>query len=136
VHIVEEEASRAGRQPFKVYDFSGYNAYSTERFPSSSQKGLLMKWYLDSSHYRPALGKLVLNEVLNGEGQSGFGTILNSETIEQHLAQVRAGQADYRRDNPEDAHEVRSMCEAENAKRAESHLSAPNATVPAGNQLP
>ena len=52
-----------------------------------------MRWYLENSHFTPALGERVLNRMLAGTDESSesavFGTRLTPATVDQHLTRLR-----------------------------------------------
>lgn len=69
-----------------VWDFSGYNSITTE--PISNP----MKYYVDSSHYRPQVGHLVLNRMFQFQEEnvpSDFGIFLTRDTLEDSLERIR-----------------------------------------------
>lgn len=69
-----------------VWDFSGYNSITTEAISDQMQN------YLDSSHYSPRVGDLVLSRLLQHE-QDGlpadFGIRITTENIENHTKQIQ-----------------------------------------------
>jgi hypothetical protein len=69
-----------------VWDFSGYNSITTEAISSE------MENYLDSSHYSPAVGNLVLNRLYNYQHESvpaDFGIWITPQNVETHIKQIR-----------------------------------------------
>ncbi len=74
------ELFRAGYfQQSKLLDFSGFNRFTTESVPS--EPGQFMKWYWEPSHYRSALGEVILAQILNEESEFE----LNPSNLEGHL---------------------------------------------------
>jgi hypothetical protein len=101
--LLEQLAARdAGKASFPIIDFSGFNTYTTEPVPANPL--VPMQWYIEASHYRPALGELVLERLLSktaGNPQEpAFGTELNPRNIEMALQTVRSGHASWRFANP------------------------------------
>jgi len=97
--------------PYPLWDFSGYNKYTTERFPEYSDKSTRMKWYWESSHYNKTLGDILLNVIMrNNEVQDpeseDFGVMLRSANIEQHLKTIRISQKKYQQNHPETVFEM------------------------------
>jgi len=95
VMINEDEARRAGREPFPLWDFSGFNSYTTEPVPPPGDLVTRMRWYWEAQHFNQALGDRVLDRVLGTPGAErpvarDFGVRLTSRNIERHLAAVRA----------------------------------------------
>lgn len=87
--INKEEAALAGREPFKLWDFSGYNAYTTEAVPLD--KTSVMDWYWESSHYTTELADIMLARMLNSskaKDYSHFGRIIDTVNIESSLAEI------------------------------------------------
>lgn len=104
VSIDDEEARRAGRPSFAIWDFSGYNEVTTEPFPALDDRKP-MRWYYDSSHFTPAAGDRVLDR-LSGKEDPAFGVMLTAANIESHLAGTRAARVRWREEHPLDANEI------------------------------
>lgn len=105
VTINEQQAKKYGKQPFPLWDFSGYNAYTTETITDN------MKWYWESSHYKQELGNIVLNSVFEAKIAEDFGVLINAKNIDKHLADIRIKQQQYRKSHPIDAAEVKKLAE-------------------------
>jgi hypothetical protein len=104
---VVEIAEGAGAPP--VWDFSGYNAVTTEPVPAEG--GAAMRWYWDSSHYAPSVGNLILDRMLDadtGARVAGFGVRLTEQNIESHLTRIRSERERYRRERAEDLADIAS----------------------------
>ena len=103
VKVNSEEAARSGQAAFALWDFSGYNEISSEAVPRDGDMQTLMRWYSDSSHYTPALGRVLLDRMSGAEVKGvpdDFGVILTPDTLEQQLVTIRRGQAAYRASAP------------------------------------
>jgi glutathione peroxidase-family protein len=97
-----------------IWDFSDYNSITTE---SVSEK---MKNYIDSSHYKEAIGNLVLDRILSykkGEVPKDFGVYLTPENIEPHLAKIRANREKWVKANPNDAELVKIIKQERETKK-------------------
>jgi hypothetical protein len=105
VTINEQQAKKYGKQPFPLWDFSGYNSYTTENVTDN------MKWYWESSHYKEELGNIVLDSVFERKIADDFGVLINTKNIDKHLADIRIQQQQYRKDHPIDAAEVLKLAE-------------------------
>ncbi len=105
VTINEQQAKKYGKQPFPLWDFSGYNTYTTETITDN------MKWYWESSHYKQELGNIVLDSVFERKIADDFGVLINTKNIDKHLADIRIKQQQYRKDHPFDAAEVLKLAE-------------------------
>ncbi len=111
VLAVEDTAKKYGRQPFHVWDFTGYNSITTESLPEYGDKETLMRWYWESMHATRETNGLVLERML-GTGKNvpeDFGTLMTSDNIEQHLNNIHAERKRYAIANPADVEEVRSL---------------------------
>ncbi|HEY9647433.1 MAG TPA: hypothetical protein V6C88_13730 [Chroococcidiopsis sp.] len=89
-----------------VWDFSGYNSITTET-PRRQ-----MTYYLDSSHYSPTTGRLILDRMFAKTSDaipSDFGVLLTPSTIEAHLASVRAARDRWAAQHPDLAIAVRDI---------------------------
>ena len=96
-----------------LWDFSGYNSVTTEDIPDS--KATQMQWYWESSHFKKALGDLVLSRMLHFESHQkvpdDFGVPIHSGNIEAHLAEIRRGKDIYFKEHPEEVEDVRLLAE-------------------------
>ena len=102
VRISYEEASRAGRPPFPVWDFSGAYGPNLEPVPTSSNGQ--MNWYWESVHYKAELGNLMVDRMLRGlvsPDYPSFGVQLSPDNIELHLVNLRAHQQQYAAQHPD-----------------------------------
>ncbi|QIZ72966.1 hypothetical protein [Oxynema aestuarii] len=70
----------------EVWDFSGYNSITEEIISDR------MSNYLDSSHYSQAVGELIFQRLLNqnhNQIPSDFGTVINTDNIDDYLSTTR-----------------------------------------------
>ncbi len=83
--VAEKPANRT-----VVWDFSGYNQYTTETVPQNEDRNA-MQWYWESSHFKRTLGDKVLQRVFLDENPNAptFGVRLTPENIDRHLARIR-----------------------------------------------
>ena len=110
VTINKQQAKKYGKQPFPLWDFSGYNHYTTENITAK------MKWHWESSHYKSELGNIILNSVFERKIADDFGVLINTKNIDKHLAEIRIKQQQYRKYHPIDAAEVLKLAQ-ETAKQ-------------------
>lgn len=97
--INEQEAARAGRAPFALWDFSDANAVTRESFPVATDPSP-MRWFWEYSHYRKEAGDLILDRMFgyNDAGRTvppDFGVRLTGATVDAHLTRSRERQADW-----------------------------------------
>jgi hypothetical protein len=91
VSMVAEEgmADRAA-----LWDFSGYWSPTMEEVPPPGDTATRMKYYFENSHYTPAMGALMLDQMF-GYGTMEFGARITASNIEAHLQHIRAQRAPY-----------------------------------------
>ncbi len=88
--IVAEETKD---RPLPLWDFTGFKGPLAEPVPPPGDHTTRMKYYIESSHFTPAMGALVLDRIFPQPGispQSDFGVPLTPANLEQHLQQLRA----------------------------------------------
>ena len=113
VRINEEEAARAGRKPFPIWDFSDSNSITREPVPAATDL-TTMRWYWEYSHYRNVTGNLILDRILEHTDAertlpADFGVRLTADTVDAHLARSKAGFADWVAANPEFAMQILTL---------------------------
>lgn len=112
--LAEDAAKHPVMSPIPLWDFSGYNSLTTEDVPPAGDTGSKMRWYWESSHYKPALGDLVLDRVF-GHTESGrripddFGVLLGTDNIDSHLSRIRNDQARYHKTHAADVAEIEEL---------------------------
>jgi hypothetical protein len=105
VQINQEEAARAQREPFPLWDFSAPTTITSEPIPLPGDLSP-MQWYWDFSHYRQATGDLILDRIFSHSDLShplpaDFGVSLTGKTLDAHLAHAKATLADWSAANAE-----------------------------------
>ncbi|QSZ42372.1 hypothetical protein GJV85_09725 [Sulfurimonas aquatica] len=84
VITVNKIAKNYNKSPFRIVDFAIYHQFTAEVIPNNNSK---MQYYWESSHYKNALGNIVL-DVLEKNGSDkykGFGVGLYLSNIDQHI---------------------------------------------------
>jgi hypothetical protein len=71
----------------RIFDFSGFDEFTTEVVPPSGDRRSAMRWYWEPGHYKSALGEYILAAILHGDSQ--FGRLITSMNIESVLADIR-----------------------------------------------
>lgn len=117
VMINEKIAKKYGRVAIVIWDFSGYNNFTTEELPTMNDTKKQMQYYYESSHYKPELGDIILDRMFDGNFSCGqnypdFGVKLTSQNIEAHLANLRIQRAKYRASHPQDIAEIEALKKA------------------------
>jgi hypothetical protein len=105
----------AGGPVIELWDFSGFNAITTEPVPPPDAPNVRMQWYWEASHYKLATGDLMLTRVF-GKGEpdsatfaSAFGIRLTPENIDAHLQTIRSDRMRYIARRPEDVRLVQMV---------------------------
>ena len=107
VRLERDRQAHPGRRAFPLWDFSGFNAVTTEAIPPPGDTTTLMRYYWESSHYRKEAGDQVLSKLLGDDAvPAGFGVQLDTANIEPHLGSLREGLAAYRRQHPDAVAEI------------------------------
>ena len=90
-----------------LWDFSLFNEVTSEPVPADGAGP--MRWFSDSAHFTPELGKRVLAEMLGTlpAGAQRLGVRLDQVELETHLASARAGLETFRAAQPEVIADVR-----------------------------
>jgi hypothetical protein len=110
--IDDESRANPGRPAFPLWDFGGFHALATEPVPKMGDLSTRMRWYLESSHYSPELGDLVLDRVLGapGAGASPLPDLrIDAATIDRHLSMLRSQAEEYRYTHPGEVGNVSEM---------------------------
>jgi len=94
-----EDREVADGPSIAIWSFVGYHRWSTERVANDPDGEL--QWFFESSHCTPALGELVLREML-GKSPAQIGRRLTVSNIEQVLLEIGEGRAQYVADYPEE----------------------------------
>jgi hypothetical protein len=108
VNILVEESNSSGKSPFHLWDFSGYNSITTEKVPICGSNNIMTN-YFDPSHYKPVVGLLVLERVLDqniNDVPKDFGVELTSKNIEGNLEKNSRDREQWRIDHPEDYKQI------------------------------
>jgi hypothetical protein len=110
VRINEEEAARANRPPFPLWDFSDPSAITSEPIPPAGDPSP-MRWHWEFSHYRKETGDLILDRIFEHGSPArtppgDFGVRLTGENVDTHLARSRVKLADWVAANPEVVSEI------------------------------
>jgi hypothetical protein len=109
VRIVDRVTREAADAPvIELWDFSGFNAITTERVPPRDAPDARMQWYWEASHYKVVTGDLMLTRVFGKGGPDPaqfaptFGIRLTPENIDAHLQAIRSDRTQYVASRPEE----------------------------------
>ena len=102
VTLTAKYSGADGRSRIALWDFSGYDSYSTEAVSVNHTS----QWYWDPSHYSKIVGDVIVRRIL-GMSTPDFGVSITPENIESHLASIRQQQRIYREYRQADERRVR-----------------------------
>jgi hypothetical protein len=106
VDVVADDAGGHGHiSVAKIWDFSGYNAVTTEMVPPPGSK-VRMLWYQDSVHFSYRTGRAIMDQVLQIPepelfDPERFGVELSPEALDDHLSRREQQRAAYVTAHPE-----------------------------------
>ena len=124
----EAVAEETADHPIPLWDFTGFKDRVAEDVPPAGDKTTRMKWYIDSSHFTPALGVFVLDRMFpsthSGNGADDFGVALVPANVEEHLQKLRADREAYATTHPDEIEWLRQL-----ALRKSEKMKRPNATA-------
>jgi hypothetical protein len=106
--LVEEYRLQPGSPPVVLWDFASYEGYTTEAIPARGDRNSELKWFWEPSHYKKALGDIMLSRML-GESEANFGAELTSFSIDRRLAGIREARRAYREANPGEVEQIAEM---------------------------
>jgi hypothetical protein len=89
VAMNEQIAAEYHQTPYLIWDFGGYNQYSTEIPWNQLPVGQSMQWYEDIVHFQGALGTKMLAAIRDHQTQGSWFEVVNSQNIEAHLEKIR-----------------------------------------------
>jgi len=121
VRINEDEAEKAGRPAFPLWDFGDVNTITGEHLPDYGDH-TLMRWYWEHTHYRTNAGNLILDRVLEKHDPArsipaDFGVRLTGANIDAQVAHTREGLAAWAAENPELASKIMESAKKPAASR-------------------
>jgi hypothetical protein len=95
----------------ELRDCATYNEMTTEAIPEFSDRQSRMRYFVDSTHFTPALGDRLIEVIFQPSTRDtspgDFGFALTPENIQAHLAALRIGREQYARSHPREIAEVR-----------------------------
>ena len=100
--ITIDAAQHPGAARVPLWDFGDYNVVTNEAVPPPGGR---MRYYWDSSHYKPLVGRLVSERMYNFGRDTvpeGFGVALTPSNIEAQIAATRTGRTQYRAERVEE----------------------------------
>ena len=102
VRRIETDGSDVATTQVRLWDFSGYHRYASERAPRLGDRTTRVAWYWELGHFKKALGDEMLRVVFGIGAKSDFGVTLSTKTVEPRLDWIRRDQAAYEASHVED----------------------------------
>jgi hypothetical protein len=87
--------SALSKATVELWDFSGYDRYTTEPVPQKGDRHTALRWFWEAGHFKRALGDLILARVFAAK-RSDFGVDLTPKTIDRQLEEIRTARDNYR----------------------------------------
>ncbi|WP_156949827.1 hypothetical protein [Simplicispira psychrophila] len=95
--MVEAESQYSSSSLIKLWDFSGFNQYSTEAVPLKGDRKSVTQWYWEAGHFKSELGNKILDRIFASTNTTEeWGVLLTPAMIENHLSTLRAQGDAYR----------------------------------------
>jgi hypothetical protein len=97
----EGVANQLNVKPFPLWDFSGFNLFTTEAVPPEEDRMGMMQWYFEDSHYKKELGDIILDRILDYQhirsyNSSNFGVLITSDNIDKHLQTIQVNRKEWK----------------------------------------
>ena len=114
VCVLYENAAKAGKPSYPLWDFSGYNQVTTEPVPPLGMLGTRMKFYNNSKHYHQRTGGIILSRMFDPEAQElnkfkGFGNLLTNGNIKDHILETRRQRKEFQRNRPRVSKDIATL---------------------------
>jgi hypothetical protein len=107
VSLTGEYAAAPSDARVVLWDFSGYDIYSTEAIVKQSPP---LRWFVDLQHYTKPLGDRIIARIFGG-GDPQFGIQLTPANIDDHLASSALQRQRYLKAHSADARRIRDIYE-------------------------
>lgn len=105
--LLAQEAMASGSEAYELWDFSGFNALTSETIPDKSDHRATMRWYWEGGHFKSELGGRMLERMLaSGPQNSDFGVLLTPTNVAKQNAALRAQEEDYRSGHAQEVEEI------------------------------
>lgn len=109
VQIVENASISSPPFSVKLWDFSGFDRYSTESIPPQGDRKTVTQWYWEAGHFKSELGDKILDRILGSSQANGsWGFLLTSATVDAHIAAIQIQEEAYRKSHSDEVNELES----------------------------
>ena len=89
----------------RLWDFSGYDAFSTEPVPGPGDRKTVTRWYWESGHFKAELGNRMLERMFDAK-VSDFGRCLGKADADAANAALERAHAEFASRDPRAAAEI------------------------------
>lgn len=113
---VVDEVNLEYNTDFAIIDFEAIDAISTETIPPAGDQQTTMQYFLDPAHFTRALGDRILAHLYQ-DGDSDWGTRLNSTLLDNHLQQLRQDLRRWAQQNPSEQQYVQQIVDVRQPQR-------------------
>jgi hypothetical protein len=112
--LVDLLAEEGVEGKFSLWDFSGYAGPPSEALPPAGDLTNRTSFYLESSHFLPTVGGLILDAMFGSAGTNSFGVKLDRANLNSHLARIRADRVEYALKNTAEIQYLQRILETAN----------------------
>jgi len=110
---LSEISRKYPRARLSLWDFSGYSEFTTETVPTAEQSSSPVRWHWESSHFKAALGTLVLDRLfalpVAESLPKDFGVDIRPERVESWLMDTRWARTAYAQSHREEVSDVERL---------------------------
>lgn len=122
--IVERESKYSSPSSIKLWDFSGFNQYSTETVPLKGDRKSATQWYWEAGHFKSELGNKILDRIFEStnannanNAEAEWGILLTPATVEKHMSTIRAQGETYRQNHAPEVTALASLASKPSSNR-------------------
>jgi hypothetical protein len=110
--IVKGVAQAAPDGGATIWDFSGYNQYTTEPLPGPGDRKNVLHWFWEPVHFQTTLGDLMIARIEGAPAPADLGVRLSAATLPVQIAAFHAGEAAWEKTHPDDIARVAAIVQA------------------------
>ena len=117
--VNREVADEYGAAIYPFWDFTSYGPECAVAVPETKDRGVPMINFFDGSHHTPTLGKQVIDIIFGKAHDSSFGHLLDEESLNIALGEIRSDRELWRTRHPEVRKEILGLIgvvDSENSK--------------------
>ncbi len=96
-----------------VWDFSGFNPYTTETIPSPADRSSSLKWFWEPIHFKVELGDLMVSRMLGAPQPAQFGVLLTRAKLPAEIAEFHTAERQWASAHPADVGRIQAIVVAQ-----------------------